>query len=264
MGAADGAGAVSSGSERPPELSPAKVAVVIGREADGCDEAFLAAATQKVYFPLRGFTSSLNLSVATALVLSRVFDWYPHFVGDLDENELRDLREERGRASRPLPPRAHSGRLARRAGDGRSTTRTPPRRASPAGRGRRGRSRRPSARRRRAHGGVLWFTDSRRRGLRARLPCARQRSPFCWQDVRRSPLAAGQNSKMARCRSFSLGQPKSPAERKTARPQSGLADQLERKLRLRLREAVDSSTKLQLTALDLSRDSTACHLLLEF
>ena len=27
-------------------------------------------------------------------MLSRVFDWYPHFVGDLDENELRDLREE--------------------------------------------------------------------------------------------------------------------------------------------------------------------------
>ena len=43
---------------------------------------------------MRGFTSSLNLSVATALVLSRIFDWYPHFVGDLDESELRDLREE--------------------------------------------------------------------------------------------------------------------------------------------------------------------------
>ena len=92
--AADGEGAVELGSDRPPGLTPAKVAVVIGREADGCDAAFLAAATQKVYFPLRGFTSSLNLSVATALVLSRVFDWYPHFVGDLDESELRDLREE--------------------------------------------------------------------------------------------------------------------------------------------------------------------------
>ena len=34
---------------------------------------------------MRGFTSALNLSVATALVLSRVFDWYPHFVGDLDD-----------------------------------------------------------------------------------------------------------------------------------------------------------------------------------
>jgi len=92
--AADGEGAVALGSERPPELTPAKVAVVIGREADGCDAAFLAAATHRVYFPLRGFTSSLNLSVATALVLSRVFDWYPHFVGDLDDSELRDLREE--------------------------------------------------------------------------------------------------------------------------------------------------------------------------
>ena len=43
---------------------------------------------------MRGFTSSLNLSVATALVLSRVFDWYPHFVGDLDDSELRTLRDE--------------------------------------------------------------------------------------------------------------------------------------------------------------------------
>ena len=92
--AADGEGAVELGSDRPPDLTPAKVAVVIGREADGCDAAFLAAAARRVYVPLRGFTSSLNLSVATALVLSRVFDWFPHFVGDLDESELRTLRDE--------------------------------------------------------------------------------------------------------------------------------------------------------------------------
>lgn len=91
--AADGDGAVALGADRPPNLAPTKVAVVIGREADGCDAAFLAAATNRVYFPLRGFTSSLNLSVATALVVSRVFDWYPHFVGDLDESELRRLRD---------------------------------------------------------------------------------------------------------------------------------------------------------------------------
>ena len=82
------------------------------RDAAGlsrCDAA--AAATHRVYFPLRGFTSSLNLSVATALVLSRVFDWYPHFVGDLDENELRDLREE----WRPRTTIAHAAR-ARKGG----------------------------------------------------------------------------------------------------------------------------------------------------
>ena len=27
-------------------------------------------------------------------MLSRVFDWYPHFVGDLDDSELRTLRDE--------------------------------------------------------------------------------------------------------------------------------------------------------------------------
>ena len=216
--AADGRrGAVELGSERPPELTPAKVAVVIadaasskistwsrrwrdgasfspatafaGREADGVDAAFLAAATQKVYFPLRGFTSSLNLSVATAR-LSRVFDWYPHFVGDLDENELRDLREEWRPRIAPTPPRAHNWGLARRAGD-------PARRR---GRRRGGRLLRVvgaaedpggrAARRPRARASLLfWFDpDVARlipaclvRGQKARLP--RERHPFAARGV---------------------------------------------------------------------------------
>eukprot|EP00040_Diaphanoeca_grandis_P042345 m.264744 g.264744 ORF g.264744 m.264744 type:complete len:331 (-) comp58006_c0_seq1:29-1021(-) len=49
------------------------VAVVFGRETDGVSETMIAAADKLVYFPLDGFTESLNVSVAAALVLSTLF-----------------------------------------------------------------------------------------------------------------------------------------------------------------------------------------------
>lgn len=92
--AADGDGATALSLPRPAGVADArKVAVVIGREADGCAADFLNAATRRVFVEMRGFTTSLNLSVATALILQRVFDWFPAFVGDLDEGERDDLRE---------------------------------------------------------------------------------------------------------------------------------------------------------------------------
>ena len=66
----------------PPPL-PAKIAIVIGREADGVSPAMLEAATRRVFLPMYGFTESFNLSVATALVLQRLFDLYPECRGDM-------------------------------------------------------------------------------------------------------------------------------------------------------------------------------------
>ena len=92
--ASDGPGSIPLSGSVPDCVAGApKVAIVIGREADGVDAAFLDAAAQRTYVEMRGFTTSLNLSVATALILQRVFEWFPHWVGDLDESERDALRE---------------------------------------------------------------------------------------------------------------------------------------------------------------------------
>lgn len=70
---------------------PRKVAVVIGREADGVSEEMLVAAEHRIFLPMWGFTESFNLSVATALILQRIFDWCPEARGDLDEHQLSSL-----------------------------------------------------------------------------------------------------------------------------------------------------------------------------
>ncbi|KAL3660705.1 hypothetical protein V7S43_014108 [Phytophthora oleae] len=79
-------------SDKPSEL-PARLAVVIGRETDGVSPEMLRAAHRRVYLPLFGFSESLNLSVATALVLQRLLDWFPEIRGDLDEQEKQSIRE---------------------------------------------------------------------------------------------------------------------------------------------------------------------------
>eukprot|EP00980_Cylindrotheca_fusiformis_P002273 scaffold523_cov101-Cylindrotheca_fusiformis.AAC.11 len=74
--------AVSLGMDSP--LMPKKVALVMGT-----DQADL-----RVYLPLRGFADSLNLSVATALILHQLFVMDPTLVGGITEEEKLELREE--------------------------------------------------------------------------------------------------------------------------------------------------------------------------
>lgn len=62
-------------------LVPQKVAIVFGTEAVGCTTEMLDAADLRVYLPLRGFADSLNLSVATALVVHQMFVLDPTLVG---------------------------------------------------------------------------------------------------------------------------------------------------------------------------------------
>lgn len=71
---------------------PAKLALVFGREADGVSPEALAAAERRLYLPMAGFMESLNLSVAAALLLQRLFDACPEMRGDLSEPERAAIR----------------------------------------------------------------------------------------------------------------------------------------------------------------------------
>lgn len=72
---------------------PKKLAIVMGTEAVGCSQEMLEAADLRIYLPLRGFADSLNLSVATALVIHHVFLLEPSYVGSMTEKERLTLRK---------------------------------------------------------------------------------------------------------------------------------------------------------------------------
>ncbi len=76
------------------KLIPNKVAIVFGTEAVGCTTEMLNAADLRVYLPLRGFADSLNLSVATALVVHQMFVLDPSLEGAMTEDERRELRKK--------------------------------------------------------------------------------------------------------------------------------------------------------------------------
>lgn len=72
---------------------PEKLAIVFGTEAVGVSQTMLDAADLRVYLPLRGFADSLNLSVATALIMHYILLLEPRFIGDLSQEERHRLRE---------------------------------------------------------------------------------------------------------------------------------------------------------------------------
>lgn len=72
---------------------PERVALVMGREVDGVSEAFLRAADRRLFLPMQGFSESLNLSVATALFLQRLFDADESLIGAMDDAERAELRK---------------------------------------------------------------------------------------------------------------------------------------------------------------------------
>ena len=85
-------GGAVGGEERTELVFPNKLAIVFGTEATGCTDEMLSAADERVYLPLTGFADSLNLSVAAALVLQRLFSMDPTLVGAMDEKERHALR----------------------------------------------------------------------------------------------------------------------------------------------------------------------------
>lgn len=72
---------------------PDKVALVMGTEAVGCSQYMLEQADKRVYLPLRGFADSLNLSVATALIVHQLFVMDPSLIGATTQEEKLQLRE---------------------------------------------------------------------------------------------------------------------------------------------------------------------------
>ena len=57
---------------------PRRVALVLGAESIGISDEMRSAAQIRLYLPIYGFSDSLNVSVAAALVLQRLFDvWLP-------------------------------------------------------------------------------------------------------------------------------------------------------------------------------------------
>lgn len=71
---------------------PAKIALVMGTEAVGCSQEMLDGADLRIYLPLRGFADSLNLSVASALVVHHMFLLDPSLIGNMAEEERHELR----------------------------------------------------------------------------------------------------------------------------------------------------------------------------
>eukprot|EP00466_Bigelowiella_natans_P002552 jgi/Bigna1/84094/fgenesh1_pg.122_\ len=69
---------------------PGKFAIVMGSENAGISDEMLEAADKAVYLQTHGFVESLNVGVATALVLAKIFSLCPEARGDLTgpEKEL--------------------------------------------------------------------------------------------------------------------------------------------------------------------------------
>ena len=73
---------------------PARLALVVGSEHAGVSAEMLEAADRRVFLPMHGFAESLNLSVASALVLQRLLDACPESRGALDPDELGERRRQ--------------------------------------------------------------------------------------------------------------------------------------------------------------------------
>mmetsp|Transcript_19147 Transcript_19147/g.21331 ORF Transcript_19147/g.21331 Transcript_19147/m.21331 type:complete len:390 (-) Transcript_19147:39-1208(-) len=78
--------------DSPDIVIPEKLAIVFGTEATGVSEMMLNAADKRVYLPLYGFSESLNLSVAAALVLQKLFQLCPEARGNLTDAEKQEIR----------------------------------------------------------------------------------------------------------------------------------------------------------------------------
>jgi len=73
-------------------MLPDKLAICFGTELAGATVELLGASDKRVYLPLHGYADSLNLSVAGALVMQRLFQIDPSVVGSMSEEERAQLR----------------------------------------------------------------------------------------------------------------------------------------------------------------------------
>lgn len=106
---------LSEGNLSNEPLIPEKLAIVFGTEAVGCSTEILDASDKRVYLPLRGFADSLNLSVATALVVHHLFILDPSLIGAMSEEERIEIRRKwyAKLASQRLLPKAEKSKRKR-------------------------------------------------------------------------------------------------------------------------------------------------------
>jgi tRNA(Leu) C34 or U34 (ribose-2'-O)-methylase TrmL len=106
---------LSEGNLSNEPLIPEKLAIVFGTEAVGCSTEILEASDKRVYLPLRGFADSLNLSVATALVVHHLFILDPSLIGAMSEDERIEIRRKwyAKLASQRLLPKAEKSKRKR-------------------------------------------------------------------------------------------------------------------------------------------------------
>ena len=119
-------------------MLPKRVAVVLGSEGAGISAAMLAAADERIFLPMFGFTESFNLSVSAALVLQKLLEACPESRGDLPEAEAAQIRRawyaqlaktegqrhSRGWSSRSSPSAVARSRCATPAGRNATETST--------------------------------------------------------------------------------------------------------------------------------------------
>lgn len=73
---------------------PRKVALVIGREADGASEEMLNAADKRLYLPIHGWADSFNLATSAALIIQKLFFYCPEMIGDMNPRKRHELRKK--------------------------------------------------------------------------------------------------------------------------------------------------------------------------
>lgn len=73
---------------------PKMLAICFGSESTGASAYLLREADKRVYLPLWGFADSLNLSVAAALCIQRLFHIDPTLEGSMSERERHALRQK--------------------------------------------------------------------------------------------------------------------------------------------------------------------------
>ncbi|GAB5371757.1 hypothetical protein AAMO2058_001607300 [Amorphochlora amoebiformis] len=71
-----------------------KIALVMGSESAGISDLMHEAADKAIYLPTYGFVESLNVNVATALVLGRLLDIFPSLRVGICEDEINQILNE--------------------------------------------------------------------------------------------------------------------------------------------------------------------------
>ena len=73
---------------------PSKFALVMGTESTGVSAEFIESCDRRIHLKMRGFADSLNLSVASALVMQHLFYIDPSLACDMTDAERRALRQK--------------------------------------------------------------------------------------------------------------------------------------------------------------------------